>query len=167
VEDMISALYCATVCSYAQGLALIKATSDAKKWSVSLSECARIWKGGCIIRSKLLEKIQAAFIKEPKLVNLMLDHDFSEDLNRKQFAWRRIVTLSVAYGVGCPALCSSLNYFDSYRRDRLPSNLIQAQRDFFGGHSYERTDREGVFHCMWNESHKEIGDVNERTKGNV
>jgi len=97
----------------------------------------------------------------------MLDPGFAEELNRKQFAWRRIVTLCVANGIACPALGASLNYFDTYRRANLPANLTQAQRDFFGGHSYNRKDRDGAFHCIWTDAHKGIGDVNERTAGNV
>lgn len=167
VEDLVSALYSSKLCSYAQGMSLIKCASDKNGWNINLSECARIWKGGCIIRAKILDRIQSALGAKAKLVNLMMDQTFADELKRKQFAWRRIVTLCVAYGVPCPAFCASLNYYDIYRSEKLPANLTQAQRDFFGGHTYERTDREGQFHCTWTESHKAIGDASERTAGNV
>merc|ERR1719232_494465 len=167
VEDLQSALYASKICCYAQGLSLIKAASDANNWNIDLSDCVQLWRGGCIIRAALLEKIHKAYKTNEDLPNLMVDPNFAEDLNRKQFAWRKIATLAVACGLGCSALTASLNYFDCYRRDKLPANLTQAQRDFFGGHTYERTDAEGSFHCTWTEAHKSIGDVSERTAGNV
>lgn len=165
IADLGEALYCAKVCSYAQGMGLIKAASDAHNWDVNLSQCAKMWKGGCIIRAKLLDKIQNALKKDADLPNLMLDPDFAEELNTKQMSWRRIVTLCVASGVPCPSLSASLNYFDSYRMERLPANLTQAQRDFFGGHTYERIDKEGPFHCAWTNTHKGIGDLKSRSAG--
>jgi len=165
IADLGDALYCAKVCSYAQGLGIIKAASNENNWDVDLSQCAQMWKGGCIIRAKLLEKIQNALKKDPNLPNLMLDPDFAEELNSKQMSWRRIVTLCVASGVACPSLSASLCYFDSYRRESLPANLTQAQRDFFGGHTYERTDRDGPFHCAWTKKHKAIGDLKSRSAG--
>ena len=165
IEDLEAALYAAKICSYAQGLGLIKAASDAKDWNVDLAQCAKMWKGGCIIRAKLLDKIQAAFTADPNLPNLMIDPAFAAELNERSMAWRRVLTLCIASGVSCPALCASLNYFDSYRRASLPANLTQAQRDFFGGHTYERIDREGPFHCAWTDAHKAIGDISERTAG--
>jgi 6-phosphogluconate dehydrogenase len=165
IEDLGAALYCAKVCSYAQGLGIIKAASDANEWDVDLSSCAKMWKGGCIIRAKLLDKIQDALANDPDLLNLMVDPGFAEELNARQMAWRRIITLCVASGQACPALSASLNYFDSYRRESLPANLTQAQRDFFGGHTYERIDAEGPHHCAWTKKHKEIGNLNERSAG--
>jgi len=165
IEDLEASLYSAKVCSYAQGLALIKAASDANGWGVNLSECARLWKGGCIIRAKLLDKIQAAFDNDEDLSNLMADPTFAAELNGKQLSWRRIATLCIASGIPMPGICASLNYFDSYRTENLPANLTQAQRDFFGGHTYERTDKEGVFHTAWTDAHKDIGDITERKKG--
>jgi 6-phosphogluconate dehydrogenase len=165
LEDLENALYCAKVCSYAQGISLIKAASDANGWDVDLSQCVKMWKGGCIIRAKLLDKIQNAFQNDPALQNLMVDPGFANELNQAQLSWRRIVTLCVASGIACPALSASLNYFDSYRRERLPANLTQAQRDFFGGHTYERIDKEGPFHCVWTKAHKAIGNLNERRAG--
>jgi len=165
IQDLKSALYAAKVCSYAQGLSLIKSASDEKNWFVDLSECARLWMGGCIIRAKLLDSIQQAFANNPDLLNLMVDPGFASQINERAPGWRRIVSLCVTNGIACPSLCSSLTYFDTYRRARLPANLTQAQRDFFGGHTYERTDAEGRFHTAWTASHFSIGNVNERTAG--
>lgn len=165
LADLENALYCSKVCSYAQGLGIIKAASDNMKWDVDLSQCAKMWKGGCIIRAKLLDKIQAALKKDAELPNLMVDPEFASELNSKQMSWRRIVTLCIASGVPCPSMSASLSYFDSYRRESLPANLTQAQRDFFGGHTYERTDAEGPHHCEWTKAHKAIGDLTSRTAG--
>lgn len=165
LEDLEKALWCSKVCSYAQGISLIKAASDVNGWNVDLSQCAKMWKGGCIIRARLLEKIQEAFAKAPNLSNLMIDPYFAKELNDSQLSWRRIVVLCASSGIACPALSASLNYFDSYRRERLPANLTQAQRDFFGGHTYERIDIEGPFHCTWTKAHKEIGNLKERSAG--
>lgn len=148
-------------------MGIIKGCSDKNDWNVNLTECARIWKGGCIIRAKLLDKIQAALARDSDLPNLMVDPGFAAELNDRHMAWRRIVTLCIASGLPCPALCASLNYFDSYRKANLPANLVQAQRDFFGGHTYERTDRDGTFHCAWTDTHHDIGDLEQRTTGNV
>ncbi len=167
IADLGEALYCAKVCSYAQGLGLIEAASAKFGWDIDLSQCAKMWKGGCIIRAKLLDKIQAALAKDADLPNLMLDSEFAEELNSKQMSWRRIVTLCVASGVPCPSMSASLNYFDSYRRESLPANLTQAQRDFFGGHTYERIDASGQFHCAWTKAHKQIGDLQSRTAGEM
>jgi 6-phosphogluconate dehydrogenase len=153
------------VCSYAQGLSLIRTASDEYKWDVSLAECSRLWKGGCIIRAKLLDEIQMAFSKNEELANLLVDPVFTAELNERSPAWRRLVALCITSGVPCPALCSSLTYFDTYRRASLPANLTQAQRDFFGGHTYERIDGEGRFHTTWTDTHKDIGDANQRMAG--
>jgi 6-phosphogluconate dehydrogenase len=165
LDDLRAALYASKVCAYAQGLSLIRAASDEHQWDVSLAECVRLWTGGCIIRAKLLGNIQLAFSKNKDLANLLVDPGFTTELNERSTDWRRIVALCVTSGVPCPALCSSLTYFDTYRRARLPANLTQAQRDFFGGHTYERTDTEGRFHTAWTEAHKDIGDTNQRTAG--
>lgn len=165
VEDLEAALYASKICSYAQGLSLIKAASDEYKWNIDLSECARLWTGGCIIRAALLDDIQKAFSNKKDLKNLMLDSVFSSKLNEQSEAWRRIVALCVTNGIAAPALCSLLSYMDTYRRNRLPASLTQAQRDFFGGHTYERIDKEGRFHTAWTDSHKDIGDTKERTAG--
>lgn len=167
IEDAKHALYCSKICSYAQGMCLIRAASDELNWGVDVGECARIWKGGCIIRAAFLDRIKAAFVRNPDLANLMVDPDFAAELNRRQSSWRRIVTLAVSSGIATPSLSSSLSYFDSYRRERLPANLTQAQRDFFGGHSFERTDRPGPHHARWTDAHADIGDLSGRTAGNL
>ncbi|GMI47280.1 hypothetical protein TrCOL_g9506 [Triparma columacea] len=167
MEDLQAALYAAKICSYAQGLCLIKAASDKNSWNVDLGECCRIWRGGCIIRSVQLDHMKAAFVKDPTLKNLMIDPDFAASLNQRQAAWRRIVTLCIASGIPCPAFCASLNYFDSYRTKNLPANLTQAQRDFFGAHTFERTDMEGSHHVEWTDDHKKIDGIEERTWGNL
>lgn len=138
IDDLRAALYASKVCSYAQGLSLIKAASDEFEWDVDISECARLWMGGCIIRAQLLDPIQTAFAKNPDLPNLLVDGGFSAQLNERSEAWRRIVALCITSGIACPSLCGSLTYFDSYRMARLPANLTQAQRDFFGGHTFVR-----------------------------
>ncbi len=165
IADLGAALYCAKICSYAQGLGIIKAASDANNWDVDLAQCAKMWKGGCIIRAKLLDNIQEALGKDKDLANLMVDPGFAKILNERQMAWRRIVTLCITWGVPVPSLSASLSYFDSYRSERLPANLTQAQRDFFGGHTYERIDEEGPHHCAWTKTHKAIGNLKERSAG--
>eukprot|EP00523_Entomoneis_sp_CCMP467_P002475 CAMPEP_0168759430 /NCGR_PEP_ID=MMETSP0724-20121128/22218_1 /TAXON_ID=265536 /ORGANISM="Amphiprora sp., Strain CCMP467" /LENGTH=1043 /DNA_ID=CAMNT_0008808351 /DNA_START=59 /DNA_END=3190 /DNA_ORIENTATION=+ len=165
LDDLKAALYASKVCSYAQGLSLIRAASEEHKWNVDLSECARLWTGGCIIRAKVLDRIQKAFKENPTLPNLLVDKDFSNEINERSGAWRRVVALCVTSGTGCPSLCNSLSYFDTYRRGRLTANLTQAQRDYFGGHTYERTDQEGRFHAQWTDAHKDIGDASKRTAG--
>jgi 6-phosphogluconate dehydrogenase len=165
LDDLKAALYASKICSYAQGLGLIKAASDEFDWKVDLSECARLWMGGCIIRAKLLDSIQKAFSNNPDLANLLVDDGFAKDIIDRTPAWRRTVALCTTNGIACPSLCGSLTYFDTYRRGRLPANLTQAQRDFFGGHTYERVDKEGRFHTAWTEAHKDIGDVSARADG--
>jgi 6-phosphogluconate dehydrogenase len=167
LEDLQAALYCAKVCSYAQGMGIIKAASDKHDWNVDLSLCAKMWRGGCIIRAKLLAKIQNALSKDNKLANLMVDPTFASELNARHMAWRRVVTLGIAHGIATPALASSLSYYDQYRRESLPANLVQAQRDFFGGHTYERIDKEGTFHTAWTDAHKDLGDLSGRTAGEL
>jgi 6-phosphogluconate dehydrogenase len=167
LEDLGAALYCAKIISYAQGLGIIQACSDDMGWGVDVSDCARLWKGGCIIRAAVLQKIQDAMARDKNLPNLILDPVVASELNERTAAWRRVCAIAIGYGISTPALSGSLNYYDSYRRESLPANLTQAQRDFFGGHTYERTDREGVFHTAWTDAHKSIGDINERKAGEV
>ena len=143
------ALWVAKVSSYAQGMALLAAASAERDYELNLAEIARIWTGGCIIRAKLLGEIQSAFKQNPGLVNLMLAPEFAPRVNERTMALREVVSTARGLGVACPALSASLDYFDSYRAARLPANLIQAQRDFFGAHTYQRVDKEGVFHTEW------------------
>lgn len=156
IRDVQKALYAAKICSYAQGMNLIKAASDANGWNVNLGECARIWKGGCIIRAKFLDLITKAYERNPTLASLLVDEYFSAELIKRQRAWRRVVTLGIATGIAVPAFAASLGYFDQYRKARLPANLVQAQRDFFGSHTFERTDkpRGKAYHCIWTDAHK-------------
>lgn len=155
VSDLRDALFCSKLVAYAQGLQLIHQASVEFNWGINLGECARIWKGGCIIRAKILDKIKQAFSKEGGLTHLLLDPEFAQELVKRQTAWRRVVGLAVATGVSIPALMSSLEYFDSFRSQRLPMNLLQTQRDFFGSHTFERVDqpRGKAFHCRWTSEH--------------
>jgi len=156
IEDVRKALYASKICSYSQGLNLIKKASEEEGWGVDLGEAARIWKGGCIIRAQFLDRIKKAYERNPQLVNLMCDPDFAKELVSAQLSWRRVVSLCVATGVACPSMSASLGYFDQYRRQVLPANLVQAQRDFFGSHTFERTDkpRGEKFHCIWTDKHQ-------------
>ncbi|MEB3359252.1 MAG: NADP-dependent phosphogluconate dehydrogenase [Synechococcales bacterium] len=143
------ALYCSKICSYAQGMALIGKASEQFNYDINLSETARIWKGGCIIRARFLDKIKNAFNENPKLPNLLLAPEFIQTILDRQDAWREVLATANKLGIPVPAFSASLDYFDSYRRASLPQNLTQAQRDYFGAHTYERTDKSGVFHTDW------------------
>ena len=153
VQKVHDALYASKIISYAQGLDLIKKVGEAHGWGLNLGNIARIWRGGCIIRARFLNRITEAYERNPDLVNLMLDPFFKDILNRNQADWREIVALGVTNGIPIPAFSASLGYYDSYRSPRLPANLLQAQRDFFGAHTYERIDKpEGeFFHTQWPE----------------
>jgi 6-phosphogluconate dehydrogenase len=151
VQAVHDALYASKICSYAQGFDLMRAGSDQYKWNIDLSEMARIWKGGCIIRAKFLDNIKTAYKRDPELVNLLLDEDFRAWMSESQENWRRCISVAQLHGVPVPAMSSSLAYFDSYRTANLPQNLTQAQRDFFGAHTYERVDKAelGAIHTEW------------------
>jgi len=144
-----SALYASVITSYAQGMAMLKKADEEYQYKLNLSEIARIWKGGCIIRSKLLDPIKVAFRRKRNLANIMVAPFFRRPLKRGSADWRRAVKLAVDYAIPVPATSASLAYFDSYRTGRLPANLTQAQRDCFGAHTYQRIDREGTFHTQW------------------
>ncbi|MDX2114597.1 MAG: NADP-dependent phosphogluconate dehydrogenase [Planctomycetota bacterium] len=147
------ALYCSKICSYAQGFALMSAASRASGWNLKLGEIASIFRGGCIIRARFLQKITEAYTRRPDLPNLLLDEYFAGTVNRLQTNWRSVVARAALRGVPVPAFASALSYYDSYRSERLPANLLQAQRDYFGAHTYERVDEQrGVFfHLDWPE----------------
>ncbi|HVF49110.1 MAG TPA: NADP-dependent phosphogluconate dehydrogenase [Pyrinomonadaceae bacterium] len=151
IEAIHDALYAAKICSYAQGMNLIREGSHNWKWNINPGEVARIWKGGCIIRARFLDKIKQAYQRRPDLPNLLLDTDFQAWLEASQTNWRRALTTAVEHGVPALAMSASLAYFDLYRTANLPLNLTQAQRDFFGSHTYERTDRPGggFVHTEW------------------
>jgi 6-phosphogluconate dehydrogenase len=149
VDDTRAALYAAKACAYAQGMNLLRRASELRGWNLQLGDLARIWKGGCIIRARLLGRIKAAYERDPGLANLLLDGEFAGELAARQDAWRRVVGRAAAAGVPVLATTASLGYYDSLRRARLPANLTQAQRDFFGAHTYERLDKPGSFHTEW------------------
>jgi len=144
-----AALYCSVVCSYAQGLAMLREADKEYHYALQLPEIARIWKGGCIIRSKLLDPIALAYRQHPNLANLLVAPTFAQAVNRRSRGLRKAVAEGVAAGIPVLALGASLAYIDSYRTARLPQNLTQAQRDYFGAHTYNRTDRDGTFHTEW------------------
>jgi 6-phosphogluconate dehydrogenase len=145
------ALYASKVTSYAQGFAMLRLASAEYGWGLDSATIARVWRAGCIIRAELLESVSAAFTRQPDLPNLMLDSAFSEALLARQAAWREVVQTAVGLGIPMLATCASLAYFDAYRSAVLPANLTQAQRDYFGAHTYRRVDREGSFHTKWEE----------------
>jgi 6-phosphogluconate dehydrogenase len=150
IKDTRDALYCSKICSYAQGMALLGAANKAYNYGIRLDEMARIWKAGCIIRAIFLDGIKQAFKAEPNLPNMLMAARFKEIMNSRQPAWRRTVQLGAQSGIATPAFSASLAYYDSYRRERLPGNLIQAQRDFFGAHTYARLDNPTeMIHTEW------------------
>jgi 6-phosphogluconate dehydrogenase len=149
IEDVRQALYASKICSYAQGMNLIKTAGEKNDWNLNLGMISRIWKGGCIIRAVFLDRIKAAYDRDSGLASLLVDPEFAAELASAQESWRRIVGLAITNGVPTPALAGSLAYYDGYRRERLPANLTQAQRDFFGAHTYRRIDADGIFHSHW------------------
>ena len=149
IDSVADALHASRICSYAQGMALIAAGSAHYDWHIDLSEMARIWKGGCIIRARVLDSVRHAFGEKPALANLLLDDALGTQLQDAQAGWRRIASTAVAAGIPIPAMTASLAYFDSYRTARLPQNLTQAQRDAFGAHTFERVERPGFIHADW------------------
>ena len=153
VEAVRNALYCSKICSYAQGFALMAEAQNEYDWTLDFGEIARIWRGGCIIRARFLQKITEAFEATPDLDNLLLAPYFRRQIEEGQHQWRKVVSLAAETGVPCPAFMSALAYYDSYRTARLPANLLQAQRDYFGAHTYERLDapRGKFFHVDWPE----------------
>lgn len=155
IEAVRQALYFSKIVSYAQGFAQMKAASQEYGWTLNYGEIAKIFRAGCIIRAKFLQKITDAYSKNPDLDNLMLDDYFLNILGNNQAAVRRVVTLAIQAGIPVPTFSSALAYYDSYRSPVLPANLIQAQRDLFGAHTYQRVDRPGTFHFHWNQGREE------------
>ena len=149
IEAVRRALYLSKVISYAQGFAQLRAASEEYGWNLDFGGIAKIFRAGCIIRARFLQKITDAYTRDPALANLLLDPYFREIAERYQAALREIVVAAVTAGVPVPAFASAVAYFDAYRSERLPANLVQAQRDFFGAHTFERIDREGSFHANW------------------
>ena len=149
IESVRKALYMSKICSYAQGFAQMRAASEEYNWDLQYGDIAMIFRGGCIIRAQFLQKIKEAYDLDPGLKNLLLDPYFKEIVESYQFALRDIVAQAVQFGIPVPCFSSALAYYDSYRTETLPANLLQAQRDYFGAHTYQRIDREGVFHTQW------------------
>ncbi|MGQ9649648.1 MAG: NADP-dependent phosphogluconate dehydrogenase [Phycisphaerae bacterium] len=149
IQAIHDALYASKICSYAQGFQLMRAASEEYKWSLKYGEIAMIWRGGCIIRAHFLNRIKEAYDRNPNLANLLLDPYFKDIIDKSQANWRQVVSTAAELGIPVPAFSSALSYYDSYRSEKLPANLLQAQRDYFGAHTYERVDKAGVFHSDW------------------
>ena len=151
VDDLEQALYASKIVSYAQGYQLMRAISDEKDWGLNYGAIALMWREGCIIRSRFLNNIRDAFEKDAELTNLLLDQFFQDAVENAQASWRRVVSTAVTLGIPMPAIGAALAYYDGYRTERLPANLLQAQRDYFGAHTYERVDKERgeFFHTNW------------------
>jgi 6-phosphogluconate dehydrogenase len=149
IEAVRKALYTSKIASYAQGFAQMRAASDAYNWDLNYGKIAMIFRGGCIIRARFLQNIKDAYDRNPELNNLFLDEYFSEIVDNYQDAWRKVISIAVNRGIPVPAFSSALAYYDSYRSERLPANLLQAQRDYFGAHTFQRLDKEGSFHYQW------------------
>ncbi|MFY4775864.1 NADP-dependent phosphogluconate dehydrogenase [Metabacillus sp. RGM 3146] len=149
IEDIRKALYLSKICSYAQGFAQMKAASEEYEWDLQYGNIAMIFRGGCIIRAAFLQKIKEAYDREAGLTNLLLDPYFKEIAESYQSSLRRVLAVGIERGVPVPSLSAALAYYDSYRTETLPANLIQAQRDYFGAHTYQRIDKEGIFHTDW------------------
>jgi 6-phosphogluconate dehydrogenase len=152
ISAVRDALYMAKICSYAQGMALLRAASKEYDYNLPYGEIAAIWRGGCIIRARFLNRITEAFRRNPDLPNLMLDESFRADVTKRQNALRFVLQTAISFGIPALAFSSALAYYDAYRTERLPANLTQAQRDFFGAHTYRRIDKPGDFHTEWSES---------------
>jgi 6-phosphogluconate dehydrogenase len=154
IKAIHDALYCSKICSYAQGFQLMRQAQKEYNWKLNFGQIAQIWRGGCIIRAAFLQKITEAYGKNPDLANLLLDPYFNKTVKSAQENWRKVIALAAECGVPVPTFSSALSYYDSYRSARLPANLLQAQRDYFGAHTYERVDqpRGKFFHVDWPEA---------------
>ncbi|OHR66523.1 phosphogluconate dehydrogenase (NADP(+)-dependent, decarboxylating) [Bacillus sp. HMSC76G11] len=149
IEAVRKALYMSKICSYAQGFAQMRSASEEYDWNLRYGDIAMIFRGGCIIRAQFLQKIKDAYDHDPNLPNLLLDSYFKEIVERYQYALRQVLNVAIERGIAVPSFSSALSYYDSYRTETLPANLIQAQRDYFGAHTYQRIDKEGIFHTEW------------------
>ena len=149
IDAVRQALYASMISAYAQGMAMLGMASKEYGYELNLGEIASIWRAGCIIRARFLNRITEAFVRQPDLPNLLLDEELGQAVAERLPAWRHVVQTAVAMGIPAPAFSVSLAYYDAYRSERLPANLIQAQRDFFGAHTYERVDQPGIFHSSW------------------
>lgn len=149
VEAIRRALYASKICAYAQGFGLMRTASEQFDWKLRYGDIAKIFRGGCIIRAQFLNQISKAYDKNPHLINLLMEDYFKNSINEYQEDWREVMKTAISNGISVPAFSSSLAYYDSYRSEELPTNLLQAQRDYFGAHTYERIDREGTYHTQW------------------
>ena len=149
IDAIRSALYASKICSYAQGFVQMQAAASEHDWPLNFGNCALLWRGGCIIRAVFLDRIKEAFDTDPKLENLLLAPYFQQAVDQAQDAWRHVVATAALLGIPTPAFSAALAYYDGYRRERLPANLLQAQRDYFGAHTFERIDKPGTFHAEW------------------
>jgi 6-phosphogluconate dehydrogenase len=156
IDAIRDALYASKIIAYAQGFEQMSIASGQFKFDLKLGDMATIWRGGCIIRARFLDRIKEAYDRNPKLANLLLDDYFREGVTRTEGAWRRVLTLAIANGVPTPAFSSSLAYYDGLRRARGPTNLLQGLRDYFGAHTYRRLDKEGSFHTRWGQDGNEV-----------
>jgi 6-phosphogluconate dehydrogenase len=156
VDDIRAALYASKVVAYAQGFEQMTAASKAYDWNLDMGALATIWRGGCIIRARFLDRISEAYAENPESANLLVMPYFRDAVAEAQDAWRRVIAEAVELGVAVPAFSSSLAYYDGYRRERGPANLLQGLRDFFGAHTYRRVDREGAFHTRWGQDGEEV-----------
>ncbi|KRF32068.1 NADP-dependent phosphogluconate dehydrogenase [Paenibacillus sp. Soil787] len=152
IEAVRQALYASKICSYAQGFAQMRAASEEYNWDLKYGNIAKIFRGGCIIRARFLQNIMEAYDRDPGLKNLLLDSYFNGVVDNYQQSWRQVITEAVTRGIAVPSFASALAYYDSYRTERLPANLLQAQRDYFGAHTFQRVDKEGSFHFNWMEN---------------
>ncbi len=156
IEDVRLALYASKIVAYSQGFDAIAAGADEYEWQIDLGAVAKIWRGGCIIRARFLNRITEAYAEKPDLVSLLTARYFTEAVTGSQEAWRRVVVAGVQAGVPTPGFAAALTYYDGLRADRLPAALVQGQRDFFGAHTYKRADREGTFHTLWSGDRTEV-----------
>ena len=156
IDDIATALYASKIVAYAQGFVQIAAASHENDWNVDKGAMATLWRGGCIIRARFLDRIREAYDNDPDTPNLMLVEPFKSEIAGAQDAWRRVINTAVDLGVPVPAFTSSLAYYDGYRRERGPANLIQGLRDLFGAHTYRRLDAEGSYHTRWAQDGTEV-----------
>ncbi|MCA9221694.1 MAG: decarboxylating NADP(+)-dependent phosphogluconate dehydrogenase [Pirellulaceae bacterium] len=155
IDAVRQALYASKICSYAQGYVQLQAAAQEHDWPLNYGDIALLWRGGCIIRAQFLDRIKDAFDVNPQLENLLLDRYFNAAVSQAQTAWRNVIVAATKLGLPVPAFSTALAYYDSLRQARLPANLLQAQRDYFGAHTYQRTDRDGVFHTEWLERRRQ------------
>jgi len=149
IDAIRHALYASKICSYSQGFVQLRAAAEENKWPLNFGDIALLWRGGCIIRAVFLDRIKEAFDADPRLENLLLAPSFTKAVGDAQDSWRHVVATAARLGIWAPAFAAALNYYDGYRRERLPANLLQAQRDYFGAHTFERNDQPGTFHADW------------------